>query len=78
MIEAEGTATGSLWLGPKYPVIARRGQKKRSLSRFEFGDVPSSADIECRFGASPSSGFTRQTSEVTVQSGATILRWLGK
>ena len=46
MIEAEGTATGSLWLGPKYPVIARRGQKKRNLSRFEFGDVPSLADID--------------------------------
>jgi hypothetical protein len=44
-IEREGTATGTLWFGPKYPIIARRGQNKRNMSRFSIGEVPVFADI---------------------------------
>jgi len=44
-IEREGTETGTLWFGPKYPVLAGRGQKTRDLSRFSVGDVPVFADI---------------------------------
>ena len=45
-IEREGTDTGTLWFGPKYPVLAGRGQKTRDLSRFSLGDVPVFADID--------------------------------
>lgn len=40
MIAREGTTIGTLWLGPKYPVIAGRGQKKRDISRFAIGEFP--------------------------------------
>ena len=46
IIEREGTGIGTLWLGPKYPVIAGKGQKKRDISRFAIGDVPVLADID--------------------------------
>ena len=45
-MEREGTEVGTLWFGPKYPVIAGKGQKKRDMSRFSIGDVPVFADIE--------------------------------
>jgi hypothetical protein len=45
-IEREGTMTGTLWFGKKYPVLAGRGQKKRSMSRFEVSDMPVFADID--------------------------------
>lgn len=45
-IQREGTTTGTLWFGTKYPVIAPRGRKTRDLSRFSIGDVPVFADIE--------------------------------
>jgi hypothetical protein len=45
-MEREGTEIGTLWFGPKYPVIAGKGQKKRDVSRFSIGDVPVFADIE--------------------------------
>ena len=45
-IEREGTETGTLWFGKKYPVIAGRGQKTRSMSRFEVSDIPVFADID--------------------------------
>lgn len=45
-IEREGSATGTLWFGIKYPVVAPRGRKTRDLSRFSIGDVPVFADIE--------------------------------
>jgi hypothetical protein len=44
-IEREGKATGTLWFGPKYPLLGGRGTKKRSHSRFSLGDVPVFADI---------------------------------
>lgn len=44
-IEREGTSTGTLWFGPKYPILAGRGQNKRSMSRFSIGEVPVFADI---------------------------------
>jgi hypothetical protein len=50
-ISTEGAATAALWLGPKYPAIGNRGQKKRSVSRFGFGDVPALADINDVHGA---------------------------
>jgi hypothetical protein len=47
-ISFEGTMTGTLWFGPKYPIIVGRGSRKktRSLSRFDVGDVPVFADID--------------------------------
>jgi hypothetical protein len=45
-IEREGTATGTLWFGPKYPVIAAKGRKTRDMSRFSVGNVPVFADID--------------------------------
>ena len=45
-IEREGTMTGTLWFGKKYPVIAGRGQKTRSMSRFDVGDIPVFADLD--------------------------------
>jgi hypothetical protein len=44
-IEREGTGTGTLWFGPKYPVVAAKGRKTRNMSRFSIGDVPVFADI---------------------------------
>jgi len=41
----DSTSVGTLWFGPKYPVIAGRGQKTRGLSRLSIGDVPVFADI---------------------------------
>ncbi len=45
-IECEGNKTGTIWLGPKYPVIAARGKRTRDMSRFSVGDVPIFADID--------------------------------
>ncbi len=45
-IEREGDATGTLWFGKKYPVIAGRRQKTRSMSRFEVSGIPVFADID--------------------------------
>jgi hypothetical protein len=45
-VEREGSMTGTLWFGPKYSLIAGRGQKTRSMSRFSIGDFPVFADID--------------------------------
>jgi hypothetical protein len=45
-IQREGTTTGTLWFGLKYPVVAARGRKTRDMSRFSIGEVPVFADIE--------------------------------
>jgi hypothetical protein len=45
-VERDGGETGSLWFGPKYPVLAGQGQKTRSWSRFSFGDTPFFSDID--------------------------------
>jgi hypothetical protein len=45
-VEREGSITGTLWFGPKYPVLGGRGQKTRGLSRFSIGDTPVFADID--------------------------------
>lgn len=39
-IEFEGDSIGTIWLGPKCPVIAPRGKRTRDMSRFSVGDVP--------------------------------------
>lgn len=45
-LSREGTAIGTLWLGPKLPTIGSRGSRLRGMSRFYFGDsVPVLADI---------------------------------
>jgi hypothetical protein len=44
-IAKEGTSTGTLWFGVKYPAVAPRRQKTRDVSRFSLGDVPVFADI---------------------------------
>lgn len=45
-IEREGTTIGTLWLGPKYPIIAGRRQKKSDMSRFAIGHVPVLVDVD--------------------------------
>jgi hypothetical protein len=45
-IEREGTQVGTLWFGPKYPIVAGRGARKRDMSRFAIGDVPVFADVD--------------------------------
>jgi hypothetical protein len=45
-IEREGTMTGTLRFGKKYPVIAGRGERKRSMSRVDVSDTPVFADID--------------------------------
>lgn len=45
-IEREGSVRGTLWFGPKYPVMAARGKKTRNISRFWIEDVPVFADID--------------------------------
>jgi len=37
---------GTLWFGTKYPIIAGRGQRKRSMSRFDVGEILVFADID--------------------------------
>ena len=45
-IVCEGARVGTLWLGPRLPVIAGRGQRTRDTSRFKIdGYVPVLADI---------------------------------
>jgi hypothetical protein len=45
-IQKEGSDTGTLWFGPKLPVLAGRNQRKRDMSRFSVGDTPVFADID--------------------------------
>ena len=47
-IDREGTTTGTLWFGTKYPMFTGRGsgKKTRNMSRFYLGDVPVFADID--------------------------------
>ena len=46
IIESEGTDLGTLWFGPKLPVIGPKGSRTRAISRFSMGDVPVFADID--------------------------------
>jgi hypothetical protein len=45
-VEREGTETGTLWFGPKAPVIGGRNQKLRDMSRFRVSDPVVFADID--------------------------------
>jgi hypothetical protein len=45
-VEREGLVVGTIRFGPKYPAWVSRGQKTRSMSRFDIGDVPVFADID--------------------------------
>jgi hypothetical protein len=46
-IALEGTSTGTLWLGPKLPILGAKGAPKRNMSRFYMGQrVPVLADID--------------------------------
>lgn len=42
----EGSPTGTLWFGPKYPIMGGYGQKMRGTSRFAVRDIPIFADID--------------------------------
>ena len=46
LIEKDGVGKGSLWFGPRLPVLAGRGQPTQSMSRFSIGGVPVFADID--------------------------------
>jgi hypothetical protein len=45
-IQKEGSGTGTLWFGPRLPVMAGRGQATRSMNRFSVGDTPAFVDID--------------------------------
>ena len=46
-VERDGSFTGTLWFGAKYPVVAGTGQRTRNIrSRFAVGDKPIFADID--------------------------------
>jgi len=45
-IVREGSQTGTLWFESRSPVLAGRGQKTSSMSRFSFADIPVLADID--------------------------------
>ena len=45
-VERDGGSVGTLWFGMKLPVLAGRGQRTRSWSRFNVGRVPVFADID--------------------------------
>jgi hypothetical protein len=45
-IQKEGSGTGTLWFGPKYPVVAGGRRTTRNMSRFSVGDTPVFADID--------------------------------
>jgi hypothetical protein len=45
-IDKEGSQTGTIWFGPKLPVVARRGQSTQNMSRFKLGSTPAFVDID--------------------------------
>jgi hypothetical protein len=46
-IGREGAVTGTLWLGPKLPILGGKGSPKRNMSRFYMGQmIPVLADID--------------------------------
>lgn len=45
-IDKEGSGTGTLWFGPKLPILGGRNQAKRDISRFRIGTTPMFADID--------------------------------
>lgn len=45
-IQREGSATGTLWFGPKLPIFGSRRQSLRGMSRFSVTDTPVFADID--------------------------------
>jgi hypothetical protein len=46
-ISREGTSIGTLWLGPKLPIMGGRGTLTRDMSRFYISNsVPTLADID--------------------------------
>jgi hypothetical protein len=44
-IEREAGSNGTLWFGPKLPLIGSRRSAKRSVSRFDLGPITVFADI---------------------------------
>jgi len=46
-LSRDGTSTGTVWLGPKYPSFGGRGRASRGWSRFSMSSlVPALADID--------------------------------
>jgi hypothetical protein len=45
-VQREGSDTGTLWFGPKLPVVTGGEKTTRSMSRFSVGDTPVFADID--------------------------------
>jgi len=45
-VERNGSFTGTLSFGTKYPIVPGRSRKNLNLSRFYVGDVPVFADID--------------------------------
>lgn len=45
-IDKEGSQTGTIWFGPRLPVLAGRSQSTRSTSRFSIGSTPAFVDID--------------------------------
>jgi len=45
-IDKEGSETGTIWFGPKLPVLAGRNPSARNMSRFSLGSTPAFVDID--------------------------------
>ena len=45
-IDKEGSPNGTIWFGPKLPIMAGRWQSTRSMSRFSLGGTPAFVDID--------------------------------
>ncbi len=45
-MEREGDQPGTVWFGPKLPIIGSKRSPRRNISRFTFGDVPVFADVD--------------------------------
>jgi hypothetical protein len=45
-VDKEGSEIGTIWFGPKLPVMAGRGQSTGNMSRFNLGSTPAFVDID--------------------------------
>jgi len=45
-IDKEGSEIGTVWFGPRLPVLTGRNQSTRSMSRFSLGGTPAFMDID--------------------------------
>ena len=63
-LEDPGSSTGTIWFGPRLPVIGHRGSKKQNWSRFSMNEMLVFADIE------DARGIYRLTAELRAKAGS--------